>query len=73
MPREARSARPRPAAGAGGANQHWRASLNGDGPYTPVDVASGRVLEKPGGQTANGTQAEVRDSRGGSDQRWWFT
>lgn len=71
MPREARSARLRPAATVGGANQHWRASPNGDGSYTLVDVASGRVLETPGGRTANGTRVEVRDP-GGGNQHWSF-
>ena len=56
----------------GGANQHWRASQNGDGSYTLINVASGRALEIPGGQTANGTPVQIWDSTGGANQHWNF-
>ncbi|WP_225849406.1 RICIN domain-containing protein [Streptomyces sp. HPF1205] len=72
MPREARSAPPRPAAAASGANQRRRVSLSSDGPYTPVGVDCGRALDTPGGQTANGTRVEVWDSGGGGNQHWSF-
>jgi endo-1,4-beta-xylanase len=54
----------------GGANQHWRASRNGDGSYTLTNVASGRALEIPAGQTGNGAPVQVWDSNGGANQHW---
>jgi endo-1,4-beta-xylanase len=38
--------------------------------YALVDVAAGRALDVPGGQTANGTLLQVWDSHGGANQQW---
>jgi beta-xylosidase len=41
--------------------------------YTVSNVAAGRVLDEPGGQTANGTKMEVWDGNGGTNQQWRFS
>jgi endo-1,4-beta-xylanase len=38
--------------------------------YTLSNVATGRALDEPGGQTANGTPLEIWDSNGGANQHW---
>ena len=38
--------------------------------YSLTDVAAGRVLDVPGGQTANGTPLQVWDANGGANQQW---
>ncbi|WSP79087.1 endo-1,4-beta-xylanase [Streptomyces sp. NBC_01235] len=38
--------------------------------YSLSDVAAGRVLDVPGGQTANGTSLQVWDANGGANQQW---
>ncbi|PWI12857.1 1,4-beta-xylanase [Streptomyces sp. Act143] len=38
--------------------------------YSLTDVAAGRVLDVPGGQTANGTLLQVWDANGGANQQW---
>jgi endo-1,4-beta-xylanase len=40
--------------------------------YSLTDVASGRVLDVPGGQAANGMLLQVRDAYGGANQHWNF-
>jgi glucosylceramidase len=41
--------------------------------YTLTNKASGRVVDEPGNQTANGTALQVWDSNGGTNQHWKFT
>lgn len=38
--------------------------------YSLTNAASGRSLDEPGGQTANGTLLQVWDSNGGTNQQW---
>ncbi|GGV19316.1 beta-xylanase [Kitasatospora herbaricolor] len=38
--------------------------------YTLSDVAAGRVLDEPAGQNGNGTQLQVWDASGASNQQW---
>jgi endo-1,4-beta-xylanase len=38
--------------------------------YALTDVAAGRALDVPGGQTANGTPLQVWDAHGGANQQW---
>ena len=38
--------------------------------YALSDVAAGRVLDVPGGQTGNGTPLQVWDANGGANQQW---
>jgi hypothetical protein len=52
----------------GGAHQRRRASRNGDGPCTLTNVASGRALEVPAGQSAHGAPVRIRDSTHGADR-----
>jgi hypothetical protein len=52
----------------GGAHQRRRASRNGDGPCTLTNVASGRALEGPAGQSAHGAPVRIRDSTHGADR-----
>ncbi|MER6221064.1 RICIN domain-containing protein [Streptomyces sp900105755] len=35
-------------------------------------VAAGRALDVRGGQAANGSAVQVRDSNGGAHQRWYL-
>ncbi|MER5512175.1 RICIN domain-containing protein, partial [Streptomyces sp. NPDC002766] len=37
-----------------------------------TDVASGRALEVPSAQSANGSPVQVLDSNGGANQHWNF-
>ncbi|MFG3498251.1 non-reducing end alpha-L-arabinofuranosidase family hydrolase [Streptomyces sp. NPDC047928] len=53
---------------------------SGTPPVTPADstgeikgVASGRCIDIPGSATANGTQAQLRDCSGQTNQRWTYT
>ncbi|MER6535655.1 endo-1,4-beta-xylanase [Streptomyces sp900105755] len=38
--------------------------------YSLTDVAAGRALDVPGGQTANGTSLQVRDANSAANQQW---
>ncbi|MET9914206.1 RICIN domain-containing protein, partial [Streptomyces sp. NPDC006476] len=38
--------------------------------YSLTDLAAGRVLDVPGGQTANGTPLQVWDTHNGANQQW---
>ncbi|OLZ62415.1 1,4-beta-xylanase [Streptomyces sp. IMTB 2501] len=38
--------------------------------YSLTDVAAGRALDVPGGQTANGTSLQVWDASGAANQQW---
>ncbi|BFV55679.1 endo-1,4-beta-xylanase [Kitasatospora sp. CMC57] len=38
--------------------------------YTLTDVAAGRALDVPSGQSANGTQVQVWDASGATNQQW---
>ncbi len=41
--------------------------------YTLSDVAAGRVLDEPAGQNGNGTQLQVWDANGATNQQWRAT
>ena len=58
------------AASAPGAEAQWIRSTTGDGTYTFVNVASGRVLEVGGEATADGSPATTWFPNSGANQRW---
>ena len=39
-------------------------------PFVVVNPVSGRCLDDPGFNTTNGTQLEIWDCNGGSNQQW---
>ncbi len=50
----------------GGANQVWQPGANG----SLVNPASGKCLDDPNFNTANGTQLILFTCNGGANQRW---
>lgn len=58
------------AAAAPGPEAQWVRSTTGDGTYTFVNVASGRVLEVGGQATAGGSPATTWFPNSGANQRW---
>src|SRR5258708_28520765 len=52
----------------GGSDQQWKQNGNGSGTIT--NPASGRCLDDPAGNTANGTALQIYDCNGGSNQHW---
>ncbi|WP_458117325.1 Ig-like domain-containing protein [Arthrobacter sp. D2-10] len=58
------------AAAAPGPEAQWIRSTTGDGTYTFVNVASGRLLEVGGQATADGSPATTWFPNSGANQRW---
>nr|WP_051971224.1 glycoside hydrolase family 11 protein [Kitasatospora azatica] len=58
--------------GGGGGNPPGGGITSGT-VYTLSDVAAGRVLDEPAGQNGNGTQLQVWDASGATNQQWRAT
>lgn len=56
-----------------GQNQNWRLNDMGGGWWKMTNVASGKVLDVPGGSTANSVALGQFTDHGGTNQRWSFT
>jgi hypothetical protein len=54
----------------GTASQQWQLTGDGSGWLTVTNVASGKVLDVPGGSTSPGTQLEQWTANGGTNQQW---
>lgn len=63
----------RPNAGDEDRNQQWRFDEIDEGTWRLTNVASGKVLDLPGGSTANSVQLQPYPDNGGDNQRWVIT
>jgi hypothetical protein len=54
-------------------NQQWRCDEIGDGEWRLSNVASGKVLDLPGGSAASSVQLQQFTDNGGDNQRWAIT
>jgi hypothetical protein len=58
---------------AGGNNERWTFTDQGNGQYKIIGVGSGRALEVPNASTTSGTQLGIWDWNGGNQQKWVVT
>lgn len=54
-------------------NQQWRFDEVAKGEWRLTNVASGRVMDLPGGSNANSVQLQQYPDNGGDNQRWLIT
>lgn len=54
-------------------NQQWRCDEIAPGEWRLTNVASGKVLDLPGGSTASSVQLQQYADNGGDNQRWLIT
>src|SRR5262249_60050373 len=54
----------------GATSQQWQLTANASGWLTLTSIASGQVLDVPGGSTTQGTQLEQWTANGGTNQQW---